>query len=182
MALIIVAKRWPGEKYDVREFVRPDSVMVQELAGRLAANRDFVRACYEWVKNNIQYPPALPAVGDWHRMDAFPARGLFGRAMPLVSRESYDFWQFPQETLATRMGDCEDMAILLCSLLRTRLPESSVFVTVGDYSRYGHAWVVVDGVVYDPAPANGHIPPSREGHPYSPRFRFNDRIAFDERR
>jgi hypothetical protein len=29
-----------------------------------------------------------------------------------------EMWQFPNETLSVGRGDCEDMAILLCSLVR----------------------------------------------------------------
>lgn len=56
-----------------------------------------------------------------------------------------EFWQLGRETLESRTGDCEDFAILLCSLLRADgWSADSVYVVVGkneagDY----HAWVKI---------------------------------------
>jgi cell division protein FtsL len=63
------------------------------------------KTLYMWVVANINYrgdglTPILP-------ID--PADNLdFGE----------DMWQFPNETLRIRKGDCEDQAILLCSMIR----------------------------------------------------------------
>ncbi len=43
-----------------------------------------------------------------------------------------DYWQLPSETLKLGTGDCEDFAILLCSLLRANeVPADQVYVAVG---------------------------------------------------
>lgn len=43
-----------------------------------------------------------------------------------------DYWQLPSETLQLGSGDCEDFAILLCSLLRANgVPAEQVYVAVG---------------------------------------------------
>jgi len=60
---------------------------------------------YDWVANNIKYAkdpsyPSLPLNPSWG-MDW-----------------SLDNWQFPNETLRTKQGDCEDQALLLLSLIR----------------------------------------------------------------
>jgi peptidoglycan hydrolase CwlO-like protein len=64
-----------------------------------------VQAMYNWVVNNIEY-----------RYD-----GLYPMLPSNPSGElNYwnEMWQFPNETLSLRKGDCEDMAILLCSMMR----------------------------------------------------------------
>lgn len=48
-----------------------------------------------------------------------------------------DHWGFPAETLALGMGDCDDSAVLLTSLLRNFLPEDRVFATAGLFGRVG---------------------------------------------
>jgi hypothetical protein len=56
----------------------------------------------------------------------------------------FEYWQYPQETIESRSGDCEDFAILLCSLLRASgcSPEE-VFVALGKKGITGHAFVVL---------------------------------------
>ena len=65
---------------------------------------DDVFVLYSWVVSNIEYRgdslyPVLPSSPDG----------------PLEFRD--DVWQFANETLQLGAGDCEDMAILLCSLI-----------------------------------------------------------------
>lgn len=63
--------------------------------------------------------------------------------------EGFDFWQFPQETLGLKQGDCEDKSFLMASLLLAAgIPEGRVRVTVGAMYNLngnrrrliGHAW------------------------------------------
>lgn len=56
-----------------------------------------------------------------------------------------DYWQLPSETLDLRTGDCEDFAILFCTLLRAYgVPADQVYVAVGGLSanQYSHAYLV----------------------------------------
>ncbi|MDP7494070.1 MAG: transglutaminase-like cysteine peptidase [Candidatus Undinarchaeales archaeon] len=78
-----------------------------------------------------------------------------GRAMMYVNRRiayvsdldnfgKKDYWQYPRETLASGKGDCEDMALLLASLL-IEAGIKGVRVVVGNYEHEPHAWVEVKG-------------------------------------
>ena len=56
-----------------------------------------------------------------------------------------DYWQLPAETLKLGTGDCEDFAILLCSLLRAYgVPSNQVYVACGfgEDKTHGHAYLV----------------------------------------
>lgn len=55
--------------------------------------------------------------------------------------QSYEYWQFPFETLETKSGDCEDGAILMASLMITAgIPRFRVKVAAGTVDGGGHAW------------------------------------------
>lgn len=56
-----------------------------------------------------------------------------------------EYWQLPAETMMLGTGDCEDFAILFCSLLRAYgVPADSVYVAVGEAPNADslHAYVV----------------------------------------
>jgi hypothetical protein len=68
-----------------------------------------IKALYDWVNNNIKYRedslyPELPA-----NIADIETKGL---------TQTDQMAQFPNETLRLRMGDCEDTAVLLASMLR----------------------------------------------------------------
>ena len=53
-----------------------------------------------------------------------------------------EYWQLSKETIGLKTGDCEDSAILLCSLLRAAgYSSNDVFIALGESSGEGHAWV-----------------------------------------
>jgi hypothetical protein len=60
--------------------------------------------------------------------------------------ETDEYWQLPKETLQLRTGDCEDYAILLCSLLRADgWSPNDVYVVVGrNNNNQYHAWVKIN--------------------------------------
>ena len=83
---------------------------------------------YSWVDQNISYnhdtySPILP-------------NSLMGQV-----RWAEDVWQYPDETLALKRGDCEDMAILLCSMIlnyiQERLPCEAVLIAGSEKSHVG---------------------------------------------
>jgi hypothetical protein len=93
----------------------PDVVsLARNITGRVdnstsEPNWSEIKALYDWVNNNIEYRedglyPVLP-----ENPCDLEEEGL-GQTDQMV--------QLPNETLALRKGDCEDSAVLLCSLLR----------------------------------------------------------------
>ncbi|MGQ9756097.1 MAG: transglutaminase-like domain-containing protein [Desulfotomaculales bacterium] len=176
---IIARKRYPGEEWDVRQFVQPLTPGVRRIVAGLERETDFETGAWKWVVNNIRYPPGVRNIEDRHYYEAFLNPSGTG---PLVRAEARDFWSFPAETLAHGWGDCEDASILLVSILRHRLSADEVFVTAGTFKRYGHAWVAVfrNGKVH----VLETVPRRREKwrfrvveerYPYEACFRFNDR-------
>jgi predicted transglutaminase-like cysteine proteinase len=56
-----------------------------------------------------------------------------------------EYWQFGKETVSLRTGDCEDFAILLCSLLRSAgYSSNDVYVVIGKNANGYHAWVKIN--------------------------------------
>lgn len=170
---LVVKKRYGGERLDIREFIRPDSFMVQELVASLPPDPD---TYYAWVVRHIAYPFGDEAVLDLHQECRYVTRT--GRWQ--ICEQTDDFWSYPSETLADRVGDCDDKSFLLVSMLRHLYGPDQVFATVGYWQGFGHVWVVLalpEGWrVYEttlervPNP----IPHVVERPPYDPLLRFND--------
>lgn len=83
-----------------------------------------------------------------------------------------EFWYFPDETLARRAADCDDSAILLCSLLRNFYPPDRVYVVAGTYRGLGHAWVELDGQILETTYTFAHEVPDPQN--YHGLVKFND--------
>jgi len=191
MNIYSVQKRCFGEVRDIREFVQPWSLPVQELAKSLRRPtlEQTITACWDWVARNIDYPPGPLEKMDRHCREAFlaPSRLLVLPNLPAFRSTVYDHWGFPAETLALGMGDCDDSATLLASLLRNFLPEDKVFATAGLFGRWGgHVWVsaygsgafVLEATLSEALPGPWVIP---EEEPYIPFIRFNDRRVVEVR-
>lgn len=115
---ILADVRNNGQYYPIRALVQVNDPEVREIARVLVQADNFVEAAHEFVNSFTSY------------------RGEIG-----------DFWATPEEMLAVRAGDCDDSAILLCSLLRNYIPPEKVFVAIGVWTQGGkpdgHAWVIV---------------------------------------
>lgn len=165
---LVVTRRLPNEKNDIKEFVRPSDVAVREVYESQHLNstgdRDKVVALLNWVCQNIKYPK-----------DENIAR--------LISYDGYsvrinDYWQFPAETLAgPRIGDCDSCSNLLASLVRNFASPKDVYVVLGGYKSdtMNHAWVEWNDLILEPTK---DIPPSQvfehDGN-YKAIVRYNDK-------
>jgi len=105
---------------DCQMFVTPDDPLVRNtvysITGRWGAEvgvnerwEDY-KKLYDWVRNNIEsnYDSPLPIIPN------------IGGALSWVS----EFWRFPNETINDGCGDCEDMALLLASMILCYTDES----------------------------------------------------------
>lgn len=113
---------FPDDPNVVKLFITPKEANVVNMKNSIVQAKFFLTpdwiALRDWVGSNIQY-----------RFDN-------------VSHGQGEYWQFSRETLTLRTGDCEDSAILLCSLLRAaEVPATDVYVVVGEAQGVGHAWV-----------------------------------------
>jgi Bacterial transglutaminase-like cysteine proteinase BTLCP len=110
-----------------------------------------------------------------------------------------EYWQTPEESLSLHTGDCEDFAILLCTLLRAYgIPVEQMYVAVGvDNQGYGHAFLIenwyLDGEwrAIEPQVGTQSFPPGRRFKDYNlADFKllrdydiilgFNDSYYYDE--
>lgn len=173
--------RFKDENFDIREFVNPSTLSVKELADQTT----HLDGAFKWVVENIDYPwRELPSWLQWlmyfadmHILFRHPARAKLSIA-PL------EFWKLPHETIRDKIGDCEDGAFLLASLLRAQ-GEADAWAVIGyveiDGVPYGHAWAECNSLVlettYDQVPA--HIPTTEEVYEslYFPEMKINDAEA-----
>lgn len=105
-----------------RFFITPEDKSVIELKSKILKDKPILTlnwmALRDWVGTNIQYKSDREIHGE------------------------NDYWQFPNETITLRTGDCEDFSILLCSLLRADgWSSDKVYVIVGEHNNQYHAWV-----------------------------------------
>jgi len=85
--------------------------------------------------------------------------------------EVREMWQFPSETIARELGDCEDTAFLLTSLMRAG-GAPNCHVALGSYQGYGHAWSVIGGQILETTYTSARPVPDPQD--YCPYACFND--------
>ncbi len=101
-------------------YITPNDPLVLETLAKITTNSlipDWIEI-RDWVAKNIEYTSDSEVHG------------------------VKEYWQFPNETLTLRTGDCEDFSILLCSLLRANgWDENEVYVVLGIQIGQYHGWV-----------------------------------------
>lgn len=180
---VAVRKRFGNEWTDVRDFIRPRDFMVRNvLASRSSWS---VVDAWRWVIENIHYPEGEGGLVDQHTVSAYqPCSGLLcavvGALVPKRRYSTMDFWNFPAETLRDGIGDCEDSAFLLTSMLRSLYPDMPVYATVGFFDEFGHVWTSVNQsgnwLILDTTLPRlpSTIPDERTVTRYRPIFRVNE--------
>jgi predicted transglutaminase-like cysteine proteinase len=116
---------YPNQTEQMERYITPTDPAVKEflqdiLQREAVAFNDFERL-RDWVSSYISYTSDQ----DVHGVD--------------------EYWQLPAETIELRTGDCEDFAILLCSLLRAYgVPSDQVYVALGfgEDQTHGHAYLI----------------------------------------
>lgn len=105
-------------------YITPNDPIIKSLVRDIQEDKfplipDWI-AIRDWVGNNIDY-----------RYDS-------------DTYSTSEYWQLPRETLSRRTGDCEDYAILLCSLYRAvGFKTNEVYVVLGEKDGSYHGWVKV---------------------------------------
>jgi predicted transglutaminase-like cysteine proteinase len=120
-----VPRTFSDDPERVKLFVTPrePSLVVlknEVLKDALLKVKDWI-ALRNWVGDNIQYQ---------YDEDVYGVR---------------EYWQFGKETISLKTGDCEDFAILLCSLFRAAgYSADDVYVVIGKNAEGYHAWVKIN--------------------------------------
>jgi len=113
--------RHDQKHHSIRSLVQIDDPEVRDIARVLVQASDFISAAQEFVNSFTSY-----------------------------GSEVGDFWRTPSETLEKRTAvDCDDSAILLCSILRNYIPPDQVYCAFGLWAMGGktdgHMFVVTKG-------------------------------------
>ena len=112
-----------GDCQALEQYITPDDPVVIDTMN------DILNSNWSWAYSDFK---ALQEWVVWHvtYTEDFVAHG------------QDEYFQLPSETIALGTGDCEDFAILLCSLLRAYgVPDDEVYVGCGYTEDYGHAFL-----------------------------------------
>lgn len=147
--------RHDHEHHSIRSLVQVDDPEVREVARVLVQATDFISAAQEFVNSFTTY-----------------------------GSEVGDFWRTPSETLEKRTGvDCDDSAILLCSILRNYIPPEQVYCAFGLWAMGGrtdgHMFVVTEGEGGEDRILESTAPPGKSLRgKYVIYGMFNDKYCF----
>lgn len=143
-----------GRFHSIRTLVQPDGLEVRDVARVLVQAPDFVNAAQTFVNSFTTY-----------------------------GSEVGDYWGTPAETLAAQAGDCDCLAILLCSMLRNYMPPEKVYCAFGLWTlrgeTTGHMWVVTEDENGEDRIIEATAGPERPSKgKYVLYGMFNDKYAF----
>jgi hypothetical protein len=146
--------RWDGKYHSIRQLITPNDPAVQEVANTLIQKGDFIDNCQNFVNNFTTY---VDEIGD--------------------------YWGYPYESIESQGGDCDDLSILLGSLLRNYYGPDKVFCAIGlwkhDGREGGHMWVMVEDKEGNSKIVEATAPAGKELYgKYEAYALFNDQYAF----
>ena len=163
---------------DVRNFIYDKEFILEKLLNKIAKPslrlEHKVTRITRWVQKNIKY------ISD-------------------TSLGVSEYWQLPIETYYRKMGDCEDMSILIVTLCRIAgVPAHRIKVAAGlvktgkNAETGGHAypvflrddgeWVILDPCYYPhPTHVNGRKPFREETNYLDIWFTFNDEHSWSQK-
>ncbi|MDP2730490.1 MAG: hypothetical protein Q8O55_08400 [Dehalococcoidales bacterium] len=146
--------RYDERYHSIEALVQPDEPTVRDIARVLVQANDFIEAAQEFVDSFTTY-----------------------------QNEVGDYWTTPGELLDAQAGDCDDKAILLCSILRNYLPPDQVYCAFGlwmlDGEMSGHMWVVTEDENGGDRIIEATAGPDRKTRgKYVLHGMFNDKYAF----
>ncbi len=135
-----------------------------------------VRSPSEWHELREFIDPLDPKVQQIYRQVGPDTWALLNWVCKRIEYRSDDgeWWRFPAETIVGTQGDCDDSAILLCSLLRNF---TDCYAVVGSYRGFGHAWVQTDGQILETTYTFAHAVPDPQN--YRPFAMFNDQEVIE---
>ena len=122
------------DKRDPRVLITVDDPVVrakvEEVTRLSRTTEEKQQAIFEYVRKEIEYVT-----------EGNPKKWEYPKSF---LQYKFEFWQLPRETIEWRKGDCEDQAILLCTMMRIAgVPASDVRVVLGEVywgGVFGHAW------------------------------------------
>lgn len=151
--------RHDQKHHSIRSLVQVDDPEVRDIARVLVQASDFISAAQEFVNSFTTY-----------------------------GSEVGDFWRTPSETLEKSQTpdpgiDCDDSAILLCSILRNYIPSDQVYCAFGLWamggSTTGHMWVVTGSEGGEDRILESTAPPGKSTRgKYVIYGMFNDSYSF----
>ena len=165
---------------DVRHFIQASDFFLERITKEegiwsMSSAEDKALACLRFVMRNVTY---------------------------VSDKQSYgidEFWTFPNETLALKKGDCEDLSILVASLMRNaRVPAHRIKVAAGwvvagkNAPLGGHAyplflrnddeWVTLDPCYYpNDLPVANRKPVKNDSNYKDVWFTFNDEYSWSNK-
>ena len=121
----IIPRHPMGQPEIMKFYITPDAPEVK------AAVNDILSGEWRWAYNDFN------ALREWIATHVSPKSDQDVHGV-------IDYWQLPAETLKLGTGDCEDFAILLCTLLRAYgVPPDQVYVAIGfSQDGAGHGYLV----------------------------------------